>query len=33
VIQQDAVAWAAQVEQATSAKVHLLRPGESYTVE
>jgi len=33
VIQQDAVAWAAQVEQATSAKVHLLRPGESYTLE
>ncbi len=33
VIQQDAVAWAAQVEQATSAKVHLLRPGQSYTLE
>lgn len=33
VIQQDGVAWAAQVEQATSAKVHMLRPGESYTLE
>jgi L-ascorbate metabolism protein UlaG (beta-lactamase superfamily) len=33
VIQQDGVAWAAQVEQSTNAKVHLLRPGQSYTVE
>ena len=32
-IAQDAVAWAEQVERETSAKVHLLRPGQSYTVE
>lgn len=32
-IAQDAVAWAEQVERETSTKVHLLRPGQSYTVE
>lgn len=32
-IAQDALAWAEQVERETSAKVHLLRPGQSYTVE
>ena len=32
-IAQDAVAWAEQVERETSARVHLLRPGQSYTVE
>ena len=32
VIQQDASAWARLVEQETSAKVHLLKPGESLTL-
>lgn len=32
-IAQDAVTWAEQVERETGAKVHLLRPGQSYTVE
>ena len=31
-IAQDAVTWAEQVERETGAKVHLLRPGQSYTV-
>ncbi len=31
-IAQDARAWAARVEQETPAKVHLLRPGESFTL-
>jgi len=31
-IAQDARAWAAQVEQETTAKVHLLRPGERFTL-
>ncbi|HWR66253.1 MAG TPA: metal-dependent hydrolase [Bellilinea sp.] len=32
VIRQDAAAWARLVEQETSAKVHLLKPGESFTL-
>ena len=32
VIKQDAAAWARLVEQETSAKVHLLKPGESFTL-
>jgi L-ascorbate metabolism protein UlaG (beta-lactamase superfamily) len=32
VIRQDADAWARLVEQETSAKVHLLKPGESFTL-
>ncbi|MEM5774646.1 MAG: metal-dependent hydrolase [Anaerolineaceae bacterium] len=32
-IAQDALAWAEQVERETSAKVHLLRPGQRYTLE
>ena len=32
-IAQDAVAWAEQVERETGAKVLLLRPGQTYTVE
>ncbi len=32
VIKQDAAAWARLVEQETSAKVHLLNPGESFTL-
>jgi L-ascorbate metabolism protein UlaG (beta-lactamase superfamily) len=31
-IAQDARAWAQRVEQETTAKVHLLRPGESFTL-
>ncbi|TLN23958.1 metal-dependent hydrolase [bacterium] len=32
-IAQDALAWAEQVERSTDAKVLILRPGQSYTVE
>lgn len=31
-IQQDAHAWAKRVEKATSAKVHVLKPGESFSL-
>jgi L-ascorbate metabolism protein UlaG (beta-lactamase superfamily) len=31
-IAQDAQAWAARVQAETHAQVHVLRPGESYTV-
>jgi len=31
-IAQDARAWAQRVEQETTAKVHLLRPGEQFTL-
>ncbi|BAJ64796.1 MULTISPECIES: metal-dependent hydrolase [Anaerolinea] len=31
-IQQDAHAWAKRVEEATSAKVHVLKPGESFSL-
>jgi L-ascorbate metabolism protein UlaG (beta-lactamase superfamily) len=33
VIQQDEQAWARQVEQQTEAKVHVLKPGQSWTLE
>ncbi len=32
-IAQDALAWAEQVERSTDAKVHILRPGDHYTLE
>ena len=32
-IAQDAQAWRSQVESQTSAKVHVLKPGESYLLE
>jgi L-ascorbate metabolism protein UlaG (beta-lactamase superfamily) len=31
-IAQDARAWAARVERETTARVHLLRPGERFTL-
>ena len=32
-IEQDEESWASQVQQETSSQVHLLKPGESYTLE
>ncbi|GAP12814.1 predicted Zn-dependent hydrolase of the beta-lactamase fold [Longilinea arvoryzae] len=32
-IRQDALAWAEQVERSTDAKVHVLRPGDRFTLE